>query len=315
MSSHPDSPTTTSSPGAGIPARQGVVPSDRVPPTPRLPMTLPLLAEKKRLGEPIVMVTAYDYPSARAAEVAGVDLVLVGDSAATTILGYNSTTPVDLDDMLVLARAVRRGLKTALMIGDLPFGSYEISDEQAIASAIRMIKEAGCDAVKLEGGGPAPASRARAIIGAGIPVMGHVGLTPQSSTALGGWKAQGRTAKAAARIASEALALQGGGCFALVFEAIPSAVTKELMPHIEVPAIGIGAGPDTDGQVLVFHDLLGIRDGLGPRFVKRYANIQQEMNMGVSAYAEDVRTGRYPGPEHGYSIDAGELAELHDLLT
>jgi 3-methyl-2-oxobutanoate hydroxymethyltransferase len=277
-------------------------------------MTLPLLAEKKRLGEPIVMVTAYDYPSARAAEVAGVDLVLVGDSAATTILGYNSTTPVDLDDMLVLARAVRRGLKTALMIGDLPFGSYEISDEQAITSAVRMVKEAGCDAVKLEGGGPAPASRARAIVGAGIPVMGHVGLTPQSSTALGGWKAQGRTAKAAARIASEALALQGGGCFALVFEAIPSAVTKELMPHIEVPAIGIGAGPDTDGQVLVFHDLLGIRDGLGPRFVKRYANLQQEMNAGVTAYAEDVRSRRYPGPEHGYSIDAGELAELHTLL-
>jgi 3-methyl-2-oxobutanoate hydroxymethyltransferase len=280
----------------------------------RLPMTLPLLSEKKRLGEPIVMVTAYDYPSARAAESAGVDLVLVGDSAATTILGYNSTTPVDLDDMLVLARAARRGLSTPLLIGDLPFGSYEISDEQAVASAIRMVKEAGCDAVKLEGGAPAPASRARAIIGAGIPVMGHVGLTPQSSTALGGWKAQGRTAQAAARIASEALALQGSGCFAIVFEAIPSAVTKELMPHIEVPVIGIGAGPDTDGQVLVFHDLLGIRDGLGPRFVKRYANIQREMNAGVTAYAEDVRSGSYPGPEHGYSIDASELAELHSLL-
>jgi 3-methyl-2-oxobutanoate hydroxymethyltransferase len=308
MSSHPSTPT----PGhATIGSGAGTVPSDPG----RLPMSLPLLAEKKRLGEPIVMVTAYDYPSARTAEAAGVDLVLVGDSAATTILGYNSTTPVDLDDMLVLARAVRRGLKTALMIGDLPFGSYEISDEQAIASAIRMVKEAGCDAVKLEGGGPASASRARAIIGAGIPVMGHVGLTPQSSTALGGWKAQGRTAKAAARIASEALALQGGGCFAIVFEAIPSAVTKELMPHIQVPVIGIGAGPDTDGQVLVFHDLLGIRDGLGPRFVKRYANVQQEMNAGVTAYAEDVRTGRYPGPEHGYSIDADELAELHTLLA
>jgi 3-methyl-2-oxobutanoate hydroxymethyltransferase len=277
-------------------------------------MTLPLLAEKKRLGEPVVMVTAYDYPSARAAETGGVDLVLVGDSAATTVLGYSSTTPVDLDDMLVLARAVRRGLQTPLMIGDLPFGSYEVSDEQAVASAVRMVKEAGCDAVKLEGGGPASASRARAIIAAGIPVMGHVGLTPQSSTALGGWKAQGRTAAAAARIASEALALQGSGCFAIVFEAIPSAVTKELMPHIDVPVIGIGAGPDTDGQVLVFHDLLGIRDGLGPRFVKRYANIQREMDAGVAAYAEDVRSGHYPGPEHGYSIDAGELAELHTLL-
>ncbi|MCW3032190.1 MAG: panB [Solirubrobacterales bacterium] len=280
----------------------------------RLPMTLPILAEKKRLGEPIVMVTAYDYPSARAAESAGVDLVLVGDSAATTVLGYSATTPVLLEDMLVLARAVRRGLKTPLLIGDLPFGSYEVSDEQAITTAMRMIKEAGCDVVKLEGGGEASVRRARAIIGAGIPVMGHVGLTPQTSTALGGWKAQGRTAAAAAKIAEEALALQDAGCFAIVFEAIPAAVTEELMPRIEVPVIGIGAGPATDGQVLVFHDLLGIRDGLGPRFVKRYANLQQEMNEGVAAYAEDVRTGRYPGPEHTYKIDPSELAELHALL-
>ncbi|MGH2833613.1 MAG: 3-methyl-2-oxobutanoate hydroxymethyltransferase [Solirubrobacteraceae bacterium] len=290
-------------------------PSVEVPVDPgRLPMTLPLLAEKKRLGEPIVMVTAYDYPSARAAEAAGVDLVLVGDSAATTMLGYNSTTPVDLDDMLVLARAVRRGLSTPLLIGDLPFGSYEISDEQALTSAVRMVKEAGCDAVKLEGGGRASASRARAIVDAGIPVMGHVGLTPQSSTALGGWKAQGRNAKAAARIASEALTLQGVGCFAIVFEAIPSAVTEQLMGHMEVPVIGIGAGAATDGQVLVFHDLLGIRDGLGPRFVKRYANLQQEMNTGVAAFAEDVRMRRYPGPEHGYSIDPDELSQLKAQL-
>jgi len=280
----------------------------------RLPMTLPLLAEKKRLADPIVMVTAYDYPSARSAEFAGVDLVLVGDSAATTVLGYNATTPVELDDMLVLARAVRRGLRSPLMIGDLPFGSYEVSDEQAITTAMRMVKEAGCEAVKLEGGGEASVKRARAIVNAGIPVMGHVGLTPQTSTALGGWKAQGRTARAAARIAAEAQALQQAGCFALVFEAIPSAVTEQLMPLIEIPVIGIGAGPATDGQVLVFHDLLGIRDGLGPRFVKRYANIQEEMNAGVSAYAEDVRTRRYPGPEHTYKIDPAELAELQAQL-
>jgi 3-methyl-2-oxobutanoate hydroxymethyltransferase len=277
-------------------------------------MTLPLLMEKKRLGEPIVMITAYDYPSARAAEAAGVDLVLVGDSAATTVLGYNATTPVGLDDMLVLARAVRRGLTTPLLIGDLPFGSYEVSDEQAITTALRMVKEAGCEAVKLEGGGEASVSRARAIVGAGIPVMGHVGLTPQTSTALGGWKAQGRTATAAARIASEAVALQDAGCFALVFEAIPSAVSEELMGLIDIPVIGIGAGGATDGQVLVFHDLLGIRDGLGPRFVKRYANLQREMNDGVTAFAEDVRARRYPGPEHTYSIDPAELAELHALV-
>ena len=290
-------------------------PTIQAPPDPgRLPMTLPLLREKKRLREPIVMVTAYDYPSARAAEAAGVDLVLVGDSAATTVLGFTATTPVELDDMLVLARAVRRGLSTPLLIGDLPFGSYEVSDEQAITTAMRMVKEAGCEVVKLEGGGEASVRRARAIIGAGIPVMGHVGLTPQTSTALGGWKAQGRTASAAARIAAEALALEEAGCFALVFEAIPAAVTEELMPSIGIPVIGIGAGPVTDGQVLVFHDLLGIRDGLGPRFVKRYANLQQEMNDGVAAFAEDVRLRRYPGPEHTYSIDPVELDELRALL-
>jgi 3-methyl-2-oxobutanoate hydroxymethyltransferase len=312
MSSHPATPSSNPgrSPHIGGHAKLSV-PSDPG----RLPMTLPLLAEKKRLGEPLVMVTAYDYPSARAAESAGVDLVLVGDSAATTVLGYSATTPVALEDMMVLQRAVRRGLTTPLMIGDLPFGSYEISDEQALTTAVRMVKEAGADAVKLEGGGPAPVSRARAIAGAGIPVMGHVGLTPQSSTALGGWKAQGRTASAAARIAAEALALQEAGCFAIVFEAIPAAVTEELMPHMEVPVIGIGAGPATDGQVLVFHDLLGIRDGLGPRFVKRYASLQDDMNAGVAAYAEDVRLRRYPGPEHTYSIDPAELAELHELLA
>jgi 3-methyl-2-oxobutanoate hydroxymethyltransferase len=302
MSSHPEPATRVA---------LGEAPADPG----RLPMTLPLLAQKKRLGEPIVMVTAYDYPSARAAEAAGVDLVLVGDSAATTVLGHSATTPVELDEMLVLARAVRRGLRTPLMIGDLPFGSYEVSDEQAIETSVRMVKQAGCDVVKLEGGGASSVSRARAVIGAGISVMGHVGLTPQSSTALGGLKAQGRNARAAARIASEALALQEAGCFALVFEAIPSAVTHELMPLLEIPVIGIGAGPDTDGQVLVFHDLLGIRDGLGPRFVKRYANLQQEMNTGVAAFAEDVRARRYPGPEHGYSIDPQELAELHAQLA
>ena len=301
MSSHPN-PALRSEPQ--IPSDPG-----------RLPMTLPLLLEKKRLGEPIVMVTAYDYPSARAAEAAGVDLVLVGDSAATTVLGYNATTPVELGDMLVLARAVRRGLRSPLLIGDLPFGSYEVSDEQAITTALRMVKEAGCEAVKLEGGGEASASRARAIVGAGITVMGHVGLTPQTTTALGGWKAQGRTARAAARIASEAQALQRAGCFALVFEAIPSAVTEELMALLQIPVIGIGAGPATDGQVLVFHDLLGIREGLGPRFVKRYASLQEEMNSGVSAFAADVRSRAYPGPEHTYSIDPDELSELRARLS
>ncbi|HUR85067.1 MAG TPA: 3-methyl-2-oxobutanoate hydroxymethyltransferase [Solirubrobacteraceae bacterium] len=281
----------------------------------RLPVTLPRLAELKRLGEPIVMVTAYDFPSARAAEAAGVDVVLVGDSGAMTVLGYPSTVAVELDEMLVLAKAVRRGLRTPLLVGDLTFGSYEASDEQAIGSALRFVKEAGCDAVKLEGGGPGSAARARAIVGAGIPVMGHVGLTPQTATALGGYRAQGRSADAAVRIAAEALALQDAGCFSIVFEAIPSDVTAEIMARIDVPVIGIGAGPATDGQVLVFHDLLGIREGLGARFVKRYASLQDEMTAGVAAFAGDVRTRRYPEPQHGYAVDPDELSSFRDRLT
>ena len=281
----------------------------------RLPMTLPRLAEKKSLGEPIVMVTAYDFPSARAAEAAAVDLVLVGDSGAMTVLGYPSTVPVELDELLVLARAVRRGLSTPFLVGDLPFGSYEVSDEQAVETAMRFVKEAGCDAVKLEGGGETSVARARAIANAGIPVMGHVGLTPQTATALGGYKAQGRTAEAASRVAREAVALQDAGCFAIVFEAIPAAVYEAIMPRMEVVVIGIGAGPATDGQVLVFHDLLGIREGLGARFVKRYASLQDEMDAGVAAFADDVRTGRYPAPEHTYSIPDDELERFRATST
>src|SRR5881227_3505646 len=206
-----------------------------------LPMTLPRLAEKKRLGEAIVMVTAYDYPSAQVAQEAGVDVVLVGDSGAMTVLGYPSTVPVSTDEMLMLACAVRRGLRTPLLIGDLPFGSYEASDEQAIGTAQRFVKEAGCDAVKLERGGTS-VQRARAIAESGIPVMGHVGLTPQTATALGGHRAQGRTAERALEVASDALALQDAGCFSIVFEAVPAAVSEELMSRLEIPVIGIGAG-------------------------------------------------------------------------
>ncbi len=281
----------------------------------QLPVTLPILLDYKRRGEPIVMVTAYDFPSARAAEAAGVDIVLVGDSGAMTVLGYPSTIPVTTDELLMLAGAVRRGLRTPFLVGDLPFGSYEGSDQQAVATAMRFVKEAGCDAVKLERGTEVSVARARAIVQAGIPVMGHVGLTPQTATALGGYRAQGRSTAAAARIASEALALEAAGCFSLVFEAIPAAVTAELMARIEIPVIGIGAGPATDGQVLVFHDLLGIREGRGARFVQRYADLQAEMNAGVSAYAADVRARRYPGPEHTYSIDEHELAQFRAGLS
>jgi 3-methyl-2-oxobutanoate hydroxymethyltransferase len=240
------------------------------------------------------------------AEAAGVDLVLVGDSGAMTVLGYPSTVPVSIDEMLMLAAAARRGLQTPLLIGDLPFGSYEASDAQAIAVAQRFIKEAGCDAVKLERGGSS-VQRARAIVEAGIPVMGHVGLTPQTATALGGYRAQGRTAERALGVARDALALQEAGCFSLVFEAIPAAVAARVVERLEIPVIGIGAGPATDGQVLVFHDLLGIYDGHAPRFAKRYGELRDQMVAGVAAYAAEVRSGAFPAPEHTYSIDEDEL--------
>src|SRR5690242_18459198 len=282
-------------------------------PASRPPVTLMKLHEKRALGEPIVMVTAYDHPSAKAVEAAGVDIVLVGDSAANNVLGYPDTVPVTVEELLMLSAAVRRGLKTPLLVGDLPFGSYEASDAQAIATAHRFVKEAGVDAVKLEGGG-ASADRARAIVRAGVPVMGHVGLTPQTAVALGGYRAQGRTAARARAVMEDALALQDAGCFSIVFEAIPSDVTDVIMERMEIPVIGIGAGASTDGQVLVLHDLLGIHDGFQPKFVKRYASVKQEMVRGLEAYAEDVRTRRFPGPEHSYGIAPEELERLQAQL-
>jgi 3-methyl-2-oxobutanoate hydroxymethyltransferase len=282
-------------------------------PTQRPAVSLTTLAEKKALGEPIVMVTAYDFPSAQVAEEAGVDVVLVGDSGAMTVLGHPSTVPVTTEELLMLAKAVRRGLATPLMIGDMPFGSYEASNEEAIHSAQRFIKEAGCDAVKIERGGTS-VERARALVGAGIPVMGHVGLTPQTPTALGGYRSQGRTAERALAVLHDALALQEAGCFAIVFEAIPSALTEAIMPRMEVPVIGIGAGAAADGQVLVFHDLLGIYSGHAARFVKRYASVRDEMIRGVSDFADEVRARKYPEEEHGYTMAPDEIARLHELL-
>ncbi len=278
----------------------------------RKKVTLTKLGEMRALGEPIVMVTAYDHPSALAVEEAGVDMVLVGDSAANCVLGYDSTVPVSIDELLMLTRAVRRGLRAPFLIGDLPFGSYEVSDEQAIRTAQRFVKEAGCDAVKLEGGG-ASVERARAIVRAGIPVMGHVGLTPQTAVSLGGYRAQGRTAERAAQVMTDAIDLQQAGCFAVVFEAIPTEVTDHVMEHMEIPVIGIGAGPSTDGQVLVLHDLLGIHTGHTPKFVKRWADVRGEMVRGVRAYADEVRGRTFPAPEHGYSIAPEELERLRRL--
>jgi 3-methyl-2-oxobutanoate hydroxymethyltransferase len=248
------------------------------------------------------------------AEEAGVDLVLVGDSGAMTVLGYQSTVPVTIDEMLMLAAAARRGLTTPMLVGDLPFGSYEASDVEAVKTSQRFVKEAGCDAVKLERGGSS-VQRARAIIESGIPVMGHVGLTPQTATALGGYRSQGRTAEKAMQVVDDALALQEAGCFAIVFEAVPAALTEAVMPHIQIPVIGIGAGPGTDGQVLVYHDLLGIYDGHAARFVKRYANVREQMVDGVRRYADDVRRRQYPEPEHTYTMAPDEAARLREVLA
>ncbi|KQZ23618.1 3-methyl-2-oxobutanoate hydroxymethyltransferase [Microbacterium sp. Root553] len=283
-------------------------------PAPRTRLTLNDLRTKRDTGDPLVMVTAYDFPSAQIVEEAGVDLVLVGDSAAMTVLGYDSTVPVTVDEMLMLTKAVRRGLEAPLLVGDLPFGSYEASDELALATAQRFLKEAGADLIKIERGGTT-VDRARALVNAGIPVVGHVGLTPQTATSLGGYRAQGRTADAALAVIDDALALQDAGVSLLVIEAVPSAVTAALAPLLHVPLIGIGAGPGADGQVLVFHDLLGIHAGGAAKFVKRYADVRGVSVAGVRAYADEVRSGAYPASAHEYAMPAAEAVRLQEMLA
>lgn len=277
----------------------------------RRPLSIPALFALKEAGTPVTMVTAYDFPTALAAEEAGVDVVLVGDSGAMTVLGYDSTVPVSVDEMLMLTKAVRRGLRTPLLVGDLPFGSYEASDQLAVQTATRFVKEAGVDAVKLEGGSDVPLARAKAIMAAGIPVMGHVGLTPQTAVALGGYKAQGRTAASANRVAREARALQDAGCFSVVFEAVPNELTEAVMPRMTTSVvIGIGAGPATDGQVLVIHDLAGMGSGGKAKFVKRYAELHAPLVDAVASYAADVRSRAYPAAEHCYSMPQSERAGI-----
>jgi 3-methyl-2-oxobutanoate hydroxymethyltransferase len=277
-------------------------------------LPLPELAELKRRGQKIAMVTAYDFPSGRVADAAGVELVLVGDSAAMTVLGHDSTVPATMEELLVLTRAVTRGAKRPLVVADMPFGSFQISDEAAVEHAVRFVKEAGADAVKLEGAGPT-LSRVQAIVGAGVPVMGHVGLTPQSATMLGGFKAQGRTVEKAARLFEDALALEAAGCFAIVLEAVPAPVAARVTEALAVPTIGIGAGPDTDGQVLVWHDLLGLYEGKAPRFVKRYADLAAESRRAIEAYVADVREGRFPEERHTYAIPEEELEAFESWLA
>jgi 3-methyl-2-oxobutanoate hydroxymethyltransferase len=278
-------------------------------------LTLPELAAKKRRDEKIVMVTAYDAPGARFAEDAGIDVLLVGDTAAMVMLGHESTTvPVTVEEMLFLTRTVARAARRPLVVGDMPFGSYQISDEEAVRNAVRFVKEGGADVVKLEGAGTS-VSRARAIIGAGIPVMGHIGLTPQSATMLGGFKTQGKTAERALELVDEARELERAGCFSLVLEAVPAAVAARITELLEIPTFGIGAGPGCDGQVLVYHDLLGLSEGHLPRFVKRYANLSAEIRDALTAYAEEVRSGAFPDEEHSYSMDAEELEQFEAELS
>jgi 3-methyl-2-oxobutanoate hydroxymethyltransferase len=270
----------------------------------KLPLTD--LADMKRRHERIVMVTAYDYPSGRLADAAGVDIVLVGDSAAMTVLGHESTTPATMDEMVMLTRAAARGAKRPLIVADMPFGSFQVSDEEAVQNAVRFVKEAGADAVKLEGAGPT-VSRALALVGAGIPVMGHIGLTPQSAIMLGGFRAQGRTAAKAAALLEDARRLEQAGCFSLVLEAVPAPVATRITEQLSIPTIGIGSGRGCDGQVLVYHDLLGLYQGKAPRFVKRYVELAPVVQEALERFAADVRSGAFPGDEHTYSIPDDEL--------
>ena len=282
------------------------------PPAGKLP--LPELAQMKKRGDKIVMVTAYDAPGARFAEDAGVELILVGDTAAMVVLGHEGTTvPVTVDEMLFLTKTVSRAAYRPIVVGDMPFGSYQVSDEDALRNAIRFVKEARADVVKLEGAGPS-VSRARAIVDAGIPVMGHVGLTPQSATMLGGFKTQGKTREAAFKLVADALELEAAGCFAVVLEAVPAPVAAEITRRLSVPTIGIGAGVDCDGQVLVYHDLLGLTEGHLPRFVKRYANLSGEIRDALAAYAREVRSGAFPEEQHTYAMPADELDNFESAL-
>jgi 3-methyl-2-oxobutanoate hydroxymethyltransferase len=267
----------------------------------------------KRRHERIVMVTAYDAPSARMADASGVELILVGDSAAMTMLGHESTLPVTVDEMLMLTRAVARGARRPVVVADLPFGSFQISDEAAIAHAVRFIKEGGAGAVKLEGAGRM-LSRVRAILDAGIPVMGHIGLTPQSAMLLGGLKAQGRTASAAHQFVQDALALEHAGCFAVVVEAVPAPVAARITEALGIPTIGIGAGPSCDGQVLVWHDLLGITAGRVPKFVKQYADLAGTIRSALEAYVTDVRSGIFPDARHTYAMSDDEREQFESTL-
>jgi 3-methyl-2-oxobutanoate hydroxymethyltransferase len=278
-------------------------------PATRKKVTTLTYRQKKERGEIITMLTAYDYPTALAMDKAGVDSILVGDSLGMVVLGYENTLPVTMEEMLHHCRAVSRGSKTALLIGDMPFMSYQVSIEEATRNAGRFLQHGGMDAVKLEGGRER-ADAIRSIVGAGIPVMGHLGLTPQSVNQLGGFRAQGKTAVAAKRLVEDALILEESGCFSIVLESVPARLAELISKKISIPTIGIGAGLGCDGQVLVTHDLLGLFDRFTPKFVKKYANFHGEMQKAFADFIEDVETKRFPAAEHSTEMDAAEWDAL-----
>jgi 3-methyl-2-oxobutanoate hydroxymethyltransferase len=280
----------------------------------RKKITLLDIQKKKEDKRPITMLTAYDYSSATLVDAAQIDIILVGDSLAMTMLGHDSTVFVTLEEMLHHARAVSRGAQYAFMVGDLPFMSYEVSREQAVTNAGRFLKEARMDGVKLEGGAEM-ADKATAIVQAGIPVMGHIGLTPQTVSKLGGFRVQGRTADSAHRLVQDALALEAAGCFAIVLEAIPTPVAQAITAQLTIPTIGIGAGLHCDGQVLVYHDLLGLFDKFTPKFVKQYANLRQPILDALTNYRDEVADGRFPADEHTYNMKAEEVTAFQEKLN
>ncbi|MEK7275997.1 MAG: 3-methyl-2-oxobutanoate hydroxymethyltransferase [Chloroflexota bacterium] len=275
----------------------------------RKKITTHTFRQRKEHGEPITMLTAYDYPTALAADRAGIDSLLVGDSLGMVVLGYENTLSVTMDDMLHHCKAVARGAKVPLLIGDMPFMSYQVSTTEAVRNAGRFLAEAGMDAVKLEGGREMAAT-IEAIVKVGIPMCGHIGLTPQSIHKLGGYKAQGRNAHAARRLIEDALILEEAGCFAIVLEAVPDRVAELISRRLAIPTIGIGAGAACDGQVLVTHDLLGLFDRFTPKFVKKYADVHGEMMRAFGDYKQDVIAHRFPTEAHTYSIPADEWETL-----
>lgn len=272
------------------------------------------IREMHRRGEKITMMTAYDYPSARLVDEAGVDMILVGDTLGMVVLGYDSTLPVTMEDMIHHTRAVMRGAKRALVVGDMPFMSYQTGWQEAMKNAARFMQEAGCGAVKLEGGRRS-AETVRKLVEAGIPVMGHIGLTPQSVNQVGGWKVQGKTPAAAVQLMHDAQALEQAGAFAIVLELVPAPLAELITERLSVPTIGIGAGPGCDGQVQVFHDLLGLFDQFVPKHAGRYADAGAVIRDAVSRYIADVRSGAFPTSKHSFKMDSAALAELRPQHT